>query len=230
MPTEGGNEKFQAILFDMDGTLIDSEPLWLEAEQETMAPQGYNWTLSDQEHCLGGPMMRMANYMVEKSTGEKDPEFFVKTVVAIMEVKMASSAKFTEGAAQLLERVKQYPMALVSASSRSLVDAALSRIAPHPFAISISYNDVSEPKPSPEGYLKAAELLGVDVTQCLILEDSLTGVTAARASGAFTVAIPHLVKIEEDARTKTISSLHQLTDAKIDEFYQLHLTSYGQGR
>lgn len=232
MPISGFHDRFQAILFDMDGTLIDSEPLWLEAEQETMAPQGYNWTLADQEHCLGGPMLRMANYMADRSQGEKSPEYFVETVVAIMEKKMRTSAKFTTGAQDLLSRVQRahYPVALVSASSRSLVDAALDRIAPHPFATSISYDDVSEPKPSPEGYVKAAALLNVDIAHCLVLEDSLTGVKAAMASGAFTVAIPHLVAIEESARVKIITSLLDLTDEKIDQFFRQHLLSYGQDR
>jgi len=88
-----------------------------------------------------------------------------------------------------------------------------------PFKTTISSDDVTETKPNPEGYLKAASIIGVDIQNCLILEDSATGVQAARASGAKVIAVPHLVKINEDAQTKVIGSLEVLSLEKLRNYF-----------
>ena len=103
--------------------------------------------------------------------------------------------------------------------TRVIVDAALSHVHPTPFKITISSDDVSETKPNPEGYLKAASLLNVDILSCLILEDSATGVKAAQASGAKVIAVPHLVKIERDFQTKVLKSLEELDTDLLRELY-----------
>ena len=100
-----------------------------------------------------------------------------------------------------------------------IVDAALAHIQPSPFKTTISSDDVSKTKPDPEGYLKAAQILGVDIKQTLILEDSVTGVEAARASGAKVIAVPHLVKIETDIQTKVIRTLEELDIDVLRKFY-----------
>ena len=125
------------------------------------------------------------------------------------------------GARELMEslHLANIPMALVSASPRLIVDAALSNFENIPFKATISADDVKKTKPDPEGYIKAAQLLGVDIRNCLILEDSITGVTAGRASGARVIAVPHLVKIETDSQTKVISSLLQLSVDQIREYF-----------
>jgi beta-phosphoglucomutase-like phosphatase (HAD superfamily) len=92
-----------------------------------------------------------------------------------------------------------------------IVDAALSHVKPIPFKVTISSDDVQKTKPDPEGYLKAAEQLGVNIRNSLILEDSATGVAAARASGARVIAVPHLVQIDADHQTKVIKSLEELS-------------------
>jgi len=85
--------------------------------------------------------------------------------------------------------------------------------------MTISSDDVKETKPNPEGYLKAASLLGVDIANCLILEDSATGVKAAQASGAKVIAVPHLVKIAENAQTKVVHSLEELSYSRLKDLY-----------
>ena len=125
------------------------------------------------------------------------------------------------GAKELIETlsIAGIQLALVSASPRGIVDAALSHIKPVPFRTTISSDDVKLTKPDPEGYLKAAKLLEVEIKNCLILEDSATGVAAARASGAKVIAVPHLVKIEADYQTKVIKSLEELDVDLLREFY-----------
>ena len=214
------SRNFEAVLFDMDGLTIDSEPQWLEAEIELTAPYGYQWTVEDQAFCLGGPLTKVGRYMSEV-TGAEDGEYFRQEIIKLMAAKVSKRASFMPGAKVLIENLNlvNIPMALVSASPRLIVDAALSNFKNIPFKATISADDVKKTKPDPEGYIKAAQLLGVDIRNCLILEDSVTGVTAARASGARVIAVPHLVKIENDSQTKVISSLVQLNVDQIREYF-----------
>ena len=212
---------FQAVLFDMDGLTIDSEPQWLEVERELTARFGYQWTLEDQAFCLGGPLSRVGQYMSEMVNGAETGEYFHQGLISEMAMKVRARAVFMPGAQSLIDSLhkSEIPMALVSASPRVIVDAALAHIQPLPFKTTISSDDVSKTKPDPEGYLKAAQILGVDIKQTLILEDSVTGVKAARASGAKVIAVPHLVKIETDIQTKVIRTLEELDIDVLRKFY-----------
>lgn len=204
---------FSAILFDMDGTLVNSEPLWLLCEKELMAGYGYSWTENDQANCLGGPLDRVGRYMYEMAGKVETPEFFTNSLISLMVNALEEGAELMDGAEELItlcEREK-IPVALVSASPRILVDAVLRRIPSHQFHVSVSSDDVKKGKPDPEGYLAAAKLLDINIKEALILEDSLTGVTAASASGGWVVAIPHLVPIAQSARVRTIDSVRELT-------------------
>ena len=214
------SRNFEAVLFDMDGLTIDSEPQWLEAEIELTAPYGYQWTVEDQAFCLGGPLTKVGRYMSEV-TGAEDGEYFRQEIIKLMAAKVSKKASFMPGAKELIGNLHlvDIPMALVSASPRLIVDAALRNFEDIPFKATISSDDVKNTKPDPEGYIKAAQLLGVDIRNCLILEDSITGVTAGRASGARVIAVPHLVKIENDSQTKVISSLLQLSVDQIREYF-----------
>ena len=212
---------FDAVLFDMDGLTINSEPQWLEAEIELTAPYGYNWTTEDQAACLGGPLWRVGQYMSDVCNGAEDGSYFHNAIVQLMANKVRQFADFMPGAKSLLSQLHEaeIPLALVSASPRIIVDAALGHVQPIPFRMTISSDDVKETKPNPEGYLKAASLLGVDIANCLILEDSATGVKAAQASGAKVIAVPHLVKIAENAQTKVVHSLEELSYSRLKDLY-----------
>ena len=211
---------FDAVLFDMDGLTINSEPQWLEAEIQLTKPYGYEWTIEDQAFCLGGPLSKVGQYMSDLTNQAQSGEFFHREIIKLMTEKVRVHAQFMPGAKELLSQLKQadVPLALVSASPRVIVDAALQHLQPIPFMTTISSDDVTITKPNPEGYLKAAAQLGVDIKNCLILEDSATGVQAARASGAKVIAVPHLVKIESDQQTKVISSLMELDYELLKEF------------
>mgnify|MGYP003332440361 FL=1 len=212
---------FDAVFFDMDGLTINSEPQWLEAEIELTAPYGYNWTTEDQAACLGGPLWRVGQYMSDVCNGAQDGSYFHNAIVQLMANKVRQFADFMPGAKSLLSQLHEaeIPLALVSASPRIIVDAALGHVQPIPFRMTISSDDVKETKPNPEGYLKAASLLGVDIANCLILEDSATGVKAAQASGAKVIAVPHLVKIAENAQTKVVHSLEELSYSRLKDLY-----------
>ena len=212
---------FESVLFDMDGLTINSEPEWLEAEREVTASFGYTWTKEDQAHCLGGPLHKVGEYMSKVTNSSEPGDYFHKKLVDLMTEKITISASFMPGARELIRNlhIAGVPMALVSASPRALVDAALSHVKPIPFKATISSDDVVNTKPDPEGYLKAARMLDVDIRNSLILEDSATGVAAARASGARVIAVPHLVEIEADQQTKVINSLEDLSVDLLREWF-----------
>ena len=209
MTTSATKNFYSAVFFDMDGLLVDSEPLWLESETEMMAQYGYQWLESDQAACLGGPLDRVGNYMSDLINGKRDGNSLMLEIIDRMVVKFKGDLPFMPGAVELINDLRTHgvELTLVSASPRSLVDAALSNFKEIPFAKSISSNDVKVSKPDPEGYLLAASSGGHDVTNCLVLEDSLTGVTAAKASGAWVLAVPHLVAIEKNGRVDVTDSL-----------------------
>jgi len=212
---------FESVLFDMDGLTINSEPEWLEAEKEVTASFGYTWTKEDQAHCLGGPLHKVGEYMSKVTNSSEPGDYFHKKLVDLMTEKITISASFMPGAKELISNlhIAGVPMALVSASPRALVDAALSHVKPIPFKATISSDDVLNTKPDPEGYLKAARMLDVDIRNSLILEDSATGVAAAKASGARVIAVPHLVEIEADHQTKVINSLEYLSVDLLREWF-----------
>lgn len=213
---------FSAILFDMDGTLVDTEPLWLVSESELMHEYGYSWTSQDQANCLGGPLDRVGEYMYELAGKVESPEFFRDSLIARMAEKLHKGAVLMDGAAELLQICEEFdiPVALVSASPRVLVDAVLKNLPSHRFKVSVSSDDVKNTKPDPEGYLKSVNMLGVDINKCLILEDSLTGVNAAEASGGFVVAIPHLVPIEESARVRVVETVRELDQERLISLFR----------
>jgi HAD superfamily hydrolase (TIGR01509 family) len=209
MPISAPSNFYSAVFFDMDGLLVDSEPLWLESETEMMAEFGYQWLESDQAACLGGPLDRVGNYMSGLIGGQRDGHSLMLEIIKRMVLKFKGELPFMPGAVELFSdlRANGIELTLVSASPRSLVDAALSNFAESPFARSISSNDVKITKPDPEGYLLAASSGGHEISNCLVLEDSLTGVTAAKASGAWVLAVPHLVPIEKSGRVDVTNSL-----------------------
>jgi HAD superfamily hydrolase (TIGR01509 family) len=225
MLTNVKTEFYDAVFFDMDGLLINSEPLWLESETQMMAEYGYEWLESDQAACLGGPLDRVGHYMSALIDGKRDGQYLTNEIIERMVEKFQGALPLMPGSAELIAdlRENQVELTLVSASPRSLVDAALLNFAINPFVRSISSGDVKVSKPDPEGYLLAASSGGHDISNCLILEDSLTGVTAAKAAGAWVLAVPHLVPIEKGGRVDVTTSLANWS-------YQKLATKYAQDR
>jgi HAD superfamily hydrolase (TIGR01509 family) len=212
---------FDAIFFDMDGLLVDSEPLWLESESEITAAYGYQWLAQDQVACLGGPLSRVGEYMSDRCNGVESPAFFTQKLIELQCSKLRGKTPLMPGAIELVRELTANGIAtgLVSASPRNIVDAVLDNLGGSPFPFSISADDVLRTKPHPDAYLLAAERSGAEISHSLIFEDSLTGVAAAQASGAWLIAVPHLVTVLESARVRSIRSLEQLSVAKLQELF-----------
>lgn len=189
-----------AVLFDMDGTLIDSEGLWLIAEQRTMAELGGSWTEADQAACLGGPLERVVAYMIARARIERPDGAAVagRLLHHIEELFRSEPVTWRPGALALLAQTRDrgLPTALVTASWRRLIDAVhasmVGEFGEDPFDVIVGGDEVAQSKPHPAPYLHAAERLGVPPTLCLAFEDSPTGIASAAAAGAGVVAVPHL--------------------------------------
>ena len=210
-----------AILFDMDGTLIDSEPLWLEAEIEIMEELGCNWDQQDQINCLGGPIDKTENYMQERSNNIKPFGYFTERLDDVMEKKLSTKLNLIPNALEIINDCKrsELKIALVTASSGRLMKAVLKRFPVGIFDAVVSYDDVKRSKPDPEPYLLAAKTLGVDITNCVVIEDSLTGVQSGLNAGAQVIGIPHLVKMPSNPNLRVVESLSEINMDRLITWY-----------
>lgn len=213
---------FDAVFFDMDGLMVDSEPQWFLSEIEVTAPFGYTWLEVDQIACLGGPLSRVGQYMYDKCGQVESPEFFTQSLIRIQSEKMRGNTPTMPGAVELVRNLQVHGVktALVSASPRNIVDAVLDNLGHDLFPFSISSDDVDRTKPEPDCYLKAAALSQSTISNCLIFEDSLTGMRAATSSQAFLIAVPHLVHIDESEKVRVVKSLEQLSYEKLKSLHE----------
>ena len=210
-----------AILFDMDGTLVDSEPLWLEAEIEVMESVGCNWTQEDQLLCLGGPRERTESIMQERSKGVKPIGFFGDQLDLIMARKLKEELSLIPNALEIISECRDYGLkvALVTASGGVLMNNVLQRFPEDFFDTTVCADDVVKSKPDPAPYLLAAQKLKVDITKCVVVEDSITGVTSGLASGAQVIGIPHLVNLPVNDNLRIVKALSDLSLDKLLLWY-----------
>jgi HAD superfamily hydrolase (TIGR01509 family) len=210
-----------AIFFDMDGTLVDSEPLWLEAEIEVMLREGCIWTAEDQLACLGGPRAKTERIMQEKCGKQMPDNYFGDQLDDLMESKLAEKLKLVPGALELLAECKENDLTfgLVTASGGRLMKVVLKSFPADIFDVVISGDDVEKSKPDPQPYLMAAERLSVDIKKSVVIEDSVTGVTAGLASGAQVIGIPHLVNLPEHENLRVVSKLSDITYSNLLTWY-----------
>ncbi len=197
--------------------MVDSEPEWFLSEIEVTKPFGYTWLETDQIACLGGPLSKVGQYMFDKCGQQNSPEYFTQTLIDTQVARMRGNTPTMPGAVKLVRELQSHGVktALVSASPRNIVDSVLDNLGHDLFPFSISSDDVVKTKPDPEAYLKAADMSKSNISNCLVFEDSITGMSAAIASGAYLIAVPHLVSIEESPRVRVIRSLEQLSFSRL---------------
>ena len=182
----------RAVLFDMDGLLVDSEPLWFEAECAVMATMGGSWARADQLELTGGSLEHSVGYMRARALRPAEPALVGRWLLDTMAALIAErGVPLMPGAAELLAEVAAagIPMALVTSAQRQIMDAVVTR-AGLAFGTTVCAEDVSRGKPGPEPYLRAAALLRQPPAGCAALEDSPRGITAAEAAGCPVIAVP----------------------------------------
>jgi HAD superfamily hydrolase (TIGR01509 family) len=211
---------FSAAFFDMDGLFLDSEPQWHQSQQEICARYSYVWDDDDQRICIGGPLSRVGDYISEICAHDMTGVQVVEELTQMMLVKLSAKAILMPGAFAAVERVRQeMPVALVSASPRILMDAALTTLPKDFFRFSISADDVARTKPFPDPYLEAAERMGVAPGSCVVFEDSLTGIASAKSAGCAVVAVPHYVEVILAPKVRVVGSLN---DVSLDFLRDFH--------
>jgi HAD superfamily hydrolase (TIGR01509 family) len=186
-----------AVLFDMDGLLVDSEPLWLEAETAVMARLGSTWTEEDQAQLVGGSLTRTIDVLLARAPRPVPRELVGEWLMSdITERVRRAGVPLRPGARELLADVTAsgLPRALVTSSQRGFMQAVLASTG-MTFDVLVSGQDVAATKPDPEPCLLAAALIGVPPGECVALEDSPNGVASARAAGCRVIAVPSLLPI-----------------------------------
>ena len=204
----------------MDGLFLDSEPQWHQSQQEICARYSYSWDDDDQRICIGGPLSRVGDYISDICAHDMTGPQVVEELTQMMLVKLSTKAILMPGAYEAVERVRQVmPVALVSASPRILMDAALTTLPEKFFQFSISADDVTRTKPFPDPYLEAAKRMGVSTQSCVVFEDSLTGIASAKSAGCAVVAVPHYVEVALAPRVRVVTSLNEVSLDFLDGFH-----------
>jgi HAD superfamily hydrolase (TIGR01509 family) len=207
----------EAVLFDMDGLLVDTEPLWFETETEVMARLGAPWTKADQERLLGGSMEHTVGYLLAKATRPVPPAEVARLMMDGMLRRVAAGRVIIRpGACELRTEIAAagIPHALVTGSQREFTEAVVASTG-LTFTVIVTGDDVTRPKPDPEPYLLAAKLLAAAPERCVALEDSPNGVTSAAAAGCQVVAVPSLVPIPPAPGRLVVPSLSDISLATL---------------
>jgi HAD superfamily hydrolase (TIGR01509 family) len=203
-----------AALWDFDGTLADTEPLWIAAEFELIHSLGGTWSEEHADQLVGNSLLDSGAYILN-AIGRQDlsPAWVVEELITrVVNHLRTHPMPWRPGARELLESLAAagVPCALVSASYRILLEAALSQLPEGTFAVSVAGDEVTQGKPHPEPYEKACAALGVAARQCVVFEDSVTGARSGNASGALVIAIPNRVEVPAAPRRVQVSSLLEL--------------------
>ncbi|MDN4646059.1 HAD family hydrolase [Arthrobacter sp. PsM3] len=217
----------KAALWDMDGTIVDTEPYWIEAEHALVAAHGGQWSHAKAMQLVGQSLVFSAGLLQEAGVRLERREIIdVLTAHVISQVR--TSVPWRPGARELLDELHGAGVrcALVTMSEAPLAREIVASLPKPYFEFLVTGDTVTRGKPHPEAYLKAVGLLQeqdpeLGLHHCIALEDSVPGVAAALASGVLTVAIPHIMPLPDDPRHATWDTLAGRTVADLEELVAL---------
>jgi HAD superfamily hydrolase (TIGR01509 family) len=181
-----------ACVFDLDGVLVDSEPVWEEVRRAFVADHGGTWQPDTQSRLMGMSTSEWAAYLRELGV-RMEPDEIARGVVAQMAARYRDEVPLMPGAVAAVRRLSDAgTLGLASSSPRQLIDVVLDAAGlTECFAATVSTEEVPRGKPAPDGYLEAARRLGVDPRGCVAVEDSSNGLRSAHAAGMRVIAVPH---------------------------------------
>jgi beta-phosphoglucomutase-like phosphatase (HAD superfamily) len=189
-----GSSGIEAVLFDLDGVIVDSEPWWHAVRADWAAARGLTWTEADTRACMGRNSHDWAVIMNERLGVDLPAEEIERAIVdALVEKYAREPAPRVPGALEAVGRIAAaYPAAIASSSHPAVIQATLQAVGlvGH-FRAVVSADDVGSGKPAPDVYLEAARRLGVPAARCLVVEDSLNGVLAGHAAGMTVLLVPN---------------------------------------
>ena len=199
-----------AVLWDMDGTLVDTEPYWMEAERELVEAYGGEWPEHHAKAVVGFDLLDSAEYIREHGGVPLEPEEIVERLLDGVIARLRGNIPWRPGARRLLRELNHagVPCALVTMSWRRMVDPIVAALPPDSFDAVITGDEVpaGHGKPNPTPYLMAAELCAADPRDCVAIEDSPTGVRSARAAGCRVLGVPNV---------RSLDGLRGLTDRRL---------------
>jgi HAD superfamily hydrolase (TIGR01509 family) len=211
----------EAVVFDLDGILVDSEHVWDEARKELAAERGGRWPERASRDMMGMSSLEWSRYMHDEIGLREPPEEISAEVVRRLEEIYRRELPLVEGARDAVERLAaRWPLALASSSNRELIDLVLelSGLARH-FRVTVSSEEVARGKPAPDVYLEAGRRLGVLPERCAAIEDSENGIRSAEAAGMRVLAIPNPhYPPEDDALAladEVLRSIAELTPERV---------------
>ncbi|QGF24357.1 HAD family hydrolase [Raineyella fluvialis] len=182
----------RAVVFDMDGVLTDTEIIWDEVRRGLAADEGIPWPPEATLAMMGMSTQEWSSYLVGTVGLSGTPEEAARRTIDALVARYAHDLPELAGAVDAVRRLAaRWPLGLASSSPRRLIDVSLETLGiSDAFTVTVSTEEVGRGKPSPDGYLRACELLGVDPATCVAIEDSSNGLRAAAAAGMAVIAVP----------------------------------------
>jgi HAD superfamily hydrolase (TIGR01509 family) len=202
-----------AVLWDMDGTLVDTEPYWIECEYALVEAHGGVWTEDHAQSLVGHDLVTSARYLRRHGGVDLPPETIIEVMLDGVVDRVRAHIPWRPGALELLTELAELavPCALVTMSYRRLAQTVIDALPQGRFAALVAGDDVTHGKPHPEPYLLAAERLGVPPGDCVAIEDSPTGLASAVAAGVPALGVGHLVRLDPCPGRHLIDTLVGLT-------------------
>jgi HAD superfamily hydrolase (TIGR01509 family) len=212
-----------AVIFDLDGVLLDSEQVWNEAKEQLVKERGGRWSEEAPRRMMGMSSPEWSAYLRDELGVELEPDAISDDVVARLERIYRERLPLLDGAVDAVERLAgRWPLGLASSSNREIIALflELSGLGGH-FDATLSSEEVASGKPAPDVYLETARRLGAEPQACVAVEDSENGIRAARAAGMTVLALPNPhYPPGEDALAgadRRLGSLHELTPALVED-------------
>ena len=199
----------RAVLWDMDGTLVETEPYWIEAEFALAEQHGGTWSHEHALELVGNDLIDSARYIRHHMGIVLEPAEIVEQLLDGVIARVEQAVPWRPGAVELLDALGErgVPCALVTMSYRRFVAPVLAALPPGAFSAIVTGDAVSQGKPHPEPYLKAASQLGLHPSECLAIEDSNTGARSAEAAGCTVLVVPNHVPVLDGDRRIFVESL-----------------------
>ena len=219
--SDGAIERLEAVLFDMDGTLIDSEPMWWAAMDRVASQLGGTLTHELREATTGVSIPTSVTMLLEHIGSDHDPEAAEELLLTLTGELFADEVRWQPGAEQLIDGIRAagLKVALVTNSPRSVVDQALGLLGDHRFDVTVAGDEVANGKPEPDPYLIAMDSLGLPAAACLAVEDSLSGTESAIAAGVAVLVVPSATTVPDGPGRIFAASL---LGATVEELRHIH--------